>query len=216
MGVHILNEQNSILNQFLQELRDVKVQNDQFRFQKNLERIGYIMAYEISKRLHYKKTVITTPLSDCEVELVEKPPVLATILRAGLPLHIGLNYFFDKSPSGFVSAYRKNTSPTEFEIVVEYRATPSLQEETLIISDPMLASGHSMFASYEALLKNGIPKQTHVAAVIGSKQGLEYVVNHFPKNTEFWIAALDDELNDKSYIVPGLGDAGDLAYGNKL
>ncbi len=216
MNVHILNEKNSILNEFLKEIRDENIQKNQFLFQKNLERIGNIMAYEISKQLEYQKEEIKTPLANCNVNVIKQQPVLATILRAGLPLHIGLNQFFDKSQSGFISAYRKNSSPTEFEIIVQYKAAPSLENEILILSDPMLASGNSMFASYEALLKHGTPKQTHVAAIIGSKEGLDYVIKQFPKNTHFWIAALDEQLNEKSYIVPGLGDAGDLAYGSKL
>ncbi len=215
-NVHILNEQNSVLNQFIREIRDTQIQGDQMRFQKNMERIGAIIGFEISKHLEYQQKTITTPLDTCKVNILSEQPVLATILRAGLALHLGLQYVYDKAPSAFISAYRKPHENHEVDIAVDYQASPSLQDKTLILSDPMLATGSSMYACYEALLTNGKPKATHVAVAIGSRQGLEYVVKNFPKDTHFWIAALDEQMNSKSYIVPGLGDAGDLAYGPKL
>ncbi len=214
--VHILNQTPSILDQYLREIRDVKIQNDPLRFQKNMERIGAYIGIEISKFLSYHTQKITTPLDTCEVSVLDQQPVLTTILRAGLAMHTGLQYIFDHAPSAFISAYRKPHTGRQVDIEVEYRACPSLENKTLILSDPMLATGSSMYASYKALLKNGQPKQTHLAVAIGSQDGLDYTLDKFDQNTHIWIAALDPTLNDKSYIVPGLGDAGDLAFGPKL
>lgn len=216
MPIHILNEKPSILNHFLAELRDVHVQNDRLRFRTNLERIGQIMGYEVSKQLSYQSQTFTTPLGTSSIDILKEYPVLATILRAGLPLHHGLSFYFDKSDHAYLSAYRKHINEHDFEIELKYFASPSLEGRTLIISDPMLASGHSIITAYQALLSHGTPKEIHVLCVISSKTGLDYVEKNLPPNAHIWVAALDPELNSKSYIVPGLGDAGDLAFGEKL
>lgn len=216
MEVHILNKGQSIFNQYIAELRDVEIQKDSLRFRRNLERIGEILGYEISKTLHYETKNVVTPLGTAKENLLDEAIVLGTILRAGLPMHNGLLNYFDKAENAFISAYRKQQDDGTFEIRVEYFASPSLQDKVLILSDPMLASGKSMVLTYEAMLKNGTPKHTYVAVAIASKEGLEYAKAHLPENTTFWIGALDDELSSSSYIVPGLGDAGDLAFGGKL
>ncbi len=213
--VHQLNLNNSVFNTFIAELRDKNIQKDSMRFRRNLERIGEIFAYEISKTLSYKETAVQTPLGEAKEQLMSEQPVLATILRAGLPLHIGLLNYFDKAENAFISAYRKSTSKTDFEIEIEYLSSPKIDNKILILNDPMLASGASMVLGYEAMLSKGLPKELHVVAIIASRKGLEYAQANLPKGTIFWIGAIDEELNDKSYIIPGLGDAGDLAYGTK-
>ena len=217
MVVRDFSKENSVLNHFVAELRDINVQTDSMRFRRNLERIGEVLAYEVSKELDYKEVDIQTPLAVKPSKLIESQPVICTILRAGLPLHLGMLNYFDQSETTFVSAFRSHPDDgKEFEIVVEYLATPHLDGKTLIIADPMLATGESMVSVYDVLIKHGTPKEVHVVAAIGSKDGVDYVAKHLPENTHLWIAAIDPELNDKKYIVPGLGDAGDLAFGKKM
>lgn len=209
-------DQNSIVNQFISELRDVNTQKDRMRFRRNLERIGEIMAYEISRTLQYEAHEIITPLGSKVTNLPADKVVLATILRAGLGFHQGFLSYFDKAENAFISAYRKYSDETHFDIHVEYIASPSLQDKVVILADPMLATGSSMELCFQALCKSkGTPAIIHVAAVIASTQAIEYVKQHFPENTVLWVATIDDTLNDHGYIVPGLGDAGDLAYGEK-
>lgn len=216
MTTRILDSKNSILNKFIAEIRNETIQKDTMRFRRNIERIGEIIAYELSQKLDYNSEAITTPLGTKVIPIPKKDIVLCSILRAGLPLHTGLLNYFDDAENAFISAYRKHTSETDFEIVVEYFASPSLENKTLILADPMLASGNSLVSVYNGLKEHGAPKEIHVACVIGSKEGIEFIKNHFPENTTLWIATVDDTLNEKGYIVPGLGDAGDLCYGGKL
>lgn len=214
--VHILNDKPSIANVFLSELRDEVIQKDSLRFRRNLERLGEILAYEISKTLNYQLQEVTTPLGVADVQLPAEQPVIATILRAGLPVHTGLLNYFDRAGSAFISAYRKHHKDGSFEIKVEYLSSPNLDDKVLILCDPMLATGQSMYLTYKAILAMGKPRHVHVVSLIASAEGLEYVKRHFPENASIWLGAVDDELTVKSYIVPGLGDAGDLAYGPKL
>lgn len=217
MIVHHLLKQNSVLNTFLKEIRDQDIQKDSMRFRRNLERIGEILSYELSKELSYSEEKIFTVLGEKNLNVIHNDLVICSILRAGLPLHQGILNYFDTAENAFISAYRhpvKNNN--EFEIKVEYFATPTLDGKTLIIADPMLATGKSMATVYEAIKKFGTPKKIHIVSVIGSKFGVNFIKNHFPKNTELWIADIDPILNEKGYIVPGLGDAGDLSYGIKL
>ncbi len=215
--IHILNEQNSILNKFLAQIRDKVIQQDSMRFRRNIERIGEILAYEISKTLDYKSQTVETPLGEAEVEMIEDKVVLATVLRAGLPLHQGFLNYFDDAQNAFVSAYRHHSKSNEFKIVVEYISSCDLEGKTLILVDPMLATGASLVKTYEALCeKCGRPARTIVASVIASEQGVDYAVNHMPKSTSLWLGAVDSELTSKCYIVPGIGDAGDLCFGKKL
>ena len=216
MTVHILDDKNSLLNKFISEIRDVDVQKDSMRFRRNIERIGEILAYEISQSLDYQNKVITTPLGTKIVPVPKNDIVLCSILRAGLPLHTGLLNYFDDAENAFISAYRKHINKTEFEIKVEYFASPSLEGKTLILADPMLATGQSIVSVYEGLKNHGTPKKIILACVIGSTEAIELIKKHFPSTTELWIATVDTKLNDKGYIVPGLGDAGDLAFGEKL
>ncbi|MDR0863378.1 MAG: uracil phosphoribosyltransferase [Candidatus Symbiothrix sp.] len=218
MTVYNLSEDKSILNQFIAEIRDVNVQNDRLRFRKNIGRIGEIMAYEISKTLNYSTAAIETPLGISDIRLPSDPIVLATILRAGLPFHNGFLEFFDKAENAFVSASRHyNEDHTHFKIVVEYLSSPSIEGKTLLIVDPMLATGGSLELSYKALLTRGEPAAIHVACTIASQKGIEVAKEIFPEGkTTIWAAAIDPDLNDRAYIVPGLGDAGDLAYGEKI
>jgi uracil phosphoribosyltransferase len=214
--INNLSQQHTVFNQFMAEIRDVEVQKDSMRFRRNLERVGEIIAYEISKTLAYEGRSVTTPLgvSNCEV-LVEQP-VLATILRAGLPLHQGLLNYFDQAENTFISAYRlHHDNDDAFDVEVEYLASPDLQGKTVILCDPMLATGASMVLAYKALLDRGVPRQIHVATVIASEQGIRFVQEHLPPETIIWAGDIDSELTSRSYIVPGLGDAGDLAYGSK-
>ena len=213
--LHRLFESNTILNQFVAEIRDVKIQADRLRFRKNMERIGEILAYEISKHLTYSKKDVETPLGIARCDLSTDRIVLATILRAGLPLHNGLLSYFDQADNAFISAYRQHHKDGTFEINMQYITCPSVDDAVLIISDPMLATGASMQQSIEAILEYGKPKQIHVVVAIASSNGVSYIQRHYP-DVHLWIAAEDEELTAKSYIVPGLGDAGDLAYGEKL
>lgn len=207
----------SLVSRYMLELRDVNIQKDPMRFRLNLDRIGEIMAYEISKRLNYKDVETQTPLGISKCQDIADQIVLATILRAGLPLHHGFLNFFDHAENAFVSAYRRYKEKGDsFDVLVEYLASPSIDGKTLILVDPMLATGSSMELGYKAMLRKGTPAKIHVASVIASRQSVEYVKAHFPADkTTVWIGAIDDEVNSHSYIVPGLGDAGDLAYGEK-
>ncbi|MBG7629398.1 MAG: uracil phosphoribosyltransferase [Bacteroidetes bacterium] len=216
MKVNILDSKKTILNKFIAEIRDEVIQKDAMRFRRNIERIGEILAYELSQSLIYNTETVETPLGTKNVQLPQKDIVLCSILRAGLPLHNGLLNYFDDAENAFISAYRKHTSETEFEIVVEYFASPNLDNKTLILADPMLATGQSLVSVFEGLKKNGTPKEIHLACVIGAEEGIELVKKHFPENTTLWIGTVDEKLNDKGYIVPGLGDAGDLCFGEKL
>lgn len=207
----------SLVSRFLREMRDVDIQHDPVRFRLNLARIGEIMAYEISKRLHYTDEITTTPLGEAHCKEMTDKIVIATILRAGLPFHHGFLNYFDRAENAFVSAYRRyREKGDQFEVVVEYMASPNLDGKTLILVDPMLATGSSMELGYRALLKKGTPDKIHVASVISSRQAIDYVCKVFPQDrTTVWTAAIDPVINSKSFIVPGLGDAGDLAYGEK-
>ena len=208
-------DSNSIYNTFLSQLRDKKVQLDSMRFRRNLERLGEITAMEISKTLNYSDKDISTPLGVSNMNLIDEPIVLATILRAGLPLHQGLLNYFDQAENCFISAYRKHTSPDKFDVEIEYMSSPDLEGKTILLNDPMLASGRSMVLAYKALLQRGAPKKIHVVSVIASQQGVDLVCNNLPLNSTIWVGAIDPEMTKESYIVPGLGDAGDLAFGSK-
>lgn len=214
--VNILGETNSIFNQFIAELRDKSVQRDSMRFRRNLERMGEIFAYEISKCLTYESKKVSTPLGVAKVPMLKEQLVMASILRAGLPLHSGLLNYFDKAENAFVSAYRKHGKDGSFKIKIEYLSSPTLDKKTLILSDPMLATGSSMVLSYEAMMQRGKPKHTHIVSAIASVEGVEYAKKNLPPNVTLWIGAVDDELTAHAYIVPGLGDAGDLAFGEKV
>jgi len=216
MIIHTLDTKNSLLNKFISEIRNVIIQKDSMRFRRNIERIGEILAYELSQSLDYENSVVTTPLGTKIVPIPKNDIILCSILRAGLPLHNGLLNYFDDAENAFISAYRKHINNTEFEIKVEYFASPSLEGKTLILADPMLATGQSIVSVYEGLKNHGIPKKIILACVIGSTEAIDLIEKHFPPTTELWIATVDNKLNDKGYIVPGLGDAGDLAFGEKL
>jgi len=217
MIVHHLLKKNSVLNTFIKEIRDQDIQKGKMRFRRNLERIGEILSYELSKELEYSKETTLTVLGEKNLKVHNNDIIICSILRAGLPLHQGILNYFDAAENAFISAYRHHLkNGTDFEIKVEYFATPNLEGKTLIIADPMLATGKSMVTVYEAIKKFGTPKKIHVVSVIGSEFGVNFIKNHFPKNTELWIADIDPILNEKGYIVPGLGDAGDLSYGPKL
>ncbi|MBR5855858.1 MAG: uracil phosphoribosyltransferase [Bacteroidales bacterium] len=217
MKVVNIGEQNSVLNQFVAEIRDKHVQKDSMRFRRNLERIGEIFAYEISKTLEYAKTDVTTPLGIAECSLPTDNIVVSTILRAGLPLHAGILNFFDKAQNAFVAAYRRYGKDNKFTIQFEYASTPSIEGKVLIIADTMLATGASLVLAYQKLCESGEPLHTHLVCPIASEQSLGYLSKHLPhKKVTLWVAAVDQELTNKSYIVPGLGDAGDLAFGSKL
>ena len=213
MHIHYISEQNSILNHFLAQLRDVHVQKDSMRFRKNMERIGEIMAYELSKKLSFNTASITTPLGTKETMLIKDEVVLCSILRAGLALHTGFMSFFDDAENGFVSAARTHGAE---EILVEYQAAPSFKDKCLLLLDPMLATGHSMVAVFEQLMKKEQPKEIHICVVIAAPEGIDYLKKHLPENIHLWVASLDNCLNENKYIIPGIGDAGDLAYGEKL
>lgn len=218
-SIEVINfdETPSLVSRYMMELRDVNIQKDPLRFRTNLDRIGEVMAYEISKRLDYRDREIQTPLGKCVCQEVADKIVLGTILRAGLPFHHGFLNYFDDAENAFVSAYRRYKEKGDsFDVLVEYLASPSIEGKTLILVDPMLATGSSMELAYRALLSKGTPARIHVASVIASRQSVEYVCDRFPADrTTLWIGAIDDEINAHSYIVPGLGDAGDLAYGEK-
>ena len=207
----------SLVSRFMLELRDVEIQKDPMRFRRNLDRIGEVMAYEISKRLDYETVDVTTPLGTAKCQQAVDRIVLATIMRAGIPFHHGFLNYFDRAENAFVSAYRRYKEKGDsFDVLVEYLASPSIEGKTLILVDPMLATGSSMELAYKAMLRKGNPAKIHVASVIASKKSVDYICEHFPKDkTTIWLGAVDDEVNSHSYIVPGLGDAGDLAYGQK-
>lgn len=216
--IHILSKENSIFNRFIAQIRDREVQRDSMRFRRNMERIGEVMSYEISRTLDYRTCVVETPLGEAAVEMISDKVVLATILRAGLPLHQGFLNYFDDAESAFVSAYRKSSKDGSFKVKVEYISNCDLADKTLILVDPMLATGTSLVMAYEALVaKGGEPRHTHIASVIASEQGVDYAMRHLPaRKTTLWLGAVDAELTSRSYIVPGIGDAGDLAFGEKL
>lgn len=215
--VHILSQQNSIFNQFIAELRDTNVQTDSMRFRRNLERIGEIIGYEISKTMDYETRETTTPLGIAQTSHLASQPVIATILRAGLPMHMGVLNYFDKADNAFISAYRRHHKDNTFDIHVEYVSSPGIDNKVLIICDPMIATGSSIVLAYKAILAKGTPKHVHIVSAISSKQGVDYVKANMPtQNFTIWCGAIDEELTAHSYIVPGLGDAGDLAFGEKI
>lgn len=217
MHIHYISEKNSILNHFLSQLRDITIQKDSMRFRKNIERIGEIMAYELSKTLEYKNIAVQTPLGIKHTTTIAEPVVLCSILRAGLALHQGFMNFFDDAENGFVSAFRHHyNNDDKFEIVVEYQAAPSFDGKNLILVDPMLATGQSMVAVLQKLRLEQKPKEIHIAVVIAAPEGIAYLKENLPANCHLWVAALDEKLDERNYIIPGLGDAGDLAYGDKL
>ena len=217
MQIHYLSENNSVLNHFLGQIRNVNVQNDSMRFRRNIERIGEIMAYEMSKNFNYRDVEIKTPLGIKKTTEIHEELVLCSILRAGLSLHLGFLNYFDNVENGFVSAYRHHYNNDDaFDIKVEYQAVPSIADKTLLLIDPMLATGQSMVAVFNKLIEKEQPKEIHIAVIIAVPEGIDYLKKHLPDYCHLWIATLDEKLNEKNYIVPGLGDAGDLAYGRKL
>jgi uracil phosphoribosyltransferase len=213
--IYNLGSGNSLVTQYVSEMRDSDRQKDRGRFRENMERLGQIFAYEISKHLAFRKRRVSTPMGAAECFVLDEQPVLATILRAGLPLHQGLLKFFDRADCAFISAYRKHDSAGKFEIDLGYCSSPSLDNRTLIVSDPMLATGSSMVKTLDALFETSKPAQVHIVCVIACTAGIERVSKHFP-NAKIWAGAVDEKLDDNSFIIPGLGDAGDLAYGSKL
>ncbi|MFC2152515.1 uracil phosphoribosyltransferase [Bacteroidota bacterium] len=215
--IHILAQKNSLINQFIAELRDKEIQKDSLRFRRNMERIGEIFAYEISKNFEFKEKKITTPLGISKMAIPDSKIVNATILRAGLPFHNGLLNYLDTAENAFISAHRKYHKDGTFTIQFEHLSSPDIEGKILVLSDPMLASGASMEIAYKALIERGKPKHTHIVTIIASNQGINYVKKHINmKNVTIWAGDVDDELTSKSYIVPGLGDAGDLAFGSKM
>lgn len=215
--VHYLGKKSSLLKHYIAEARDVEIQKDSLRFRRNLERLGEIFAYEISMKLKWSPREVITSLGAAQCEVLSEQPVIATILRAGLPLHQGILNFFDRAENAFISAYRKHHKNGRFDIQIEYTSCPNLNGKVLILSDPMLATGASMVLTYKELLRHGKPEHTHIVSVLASVQGVEYVKKHLPsKDYTLWLGEVDDELTAKAYIVPGLGDAGDLAFGSKL
>ena len=207
MKIYNFSQYSSLYNKFLSELRDENIQKDSMRFRKNLERLGEISAYEISKTLQENSQLTKTPLGTSKTNVPSENLVLATVLRAGLPLHNGLLKYYDNAENCFISAYRKHTSKEEFEVEIQYMASPNLSDKIVLLSDPMLATGRSMVLAYKALLKKGIPSKIHIVCVIGSEQGVEYISKNFPKDTTLWIGGIDSKMTIESYIVPGLGDA---------
>ena len=218
MELHILSPQTTVRNKFIAQIRDREVQTDSMRFRRNMERIGEITAYELSKELNYTPRTVETPLGEAVVQQIDDRIVIATILRAGLPFHQGFLNYFDDAQNAFVSAYRKSTKDGKFTVKVEYISCGDLEGKTLLLVDPMLATGSSLVLAYNALCeRGGTPAHTHVASVIASEQGVDYVMKNMPRQTTtVWVAAVDEELTSRSYIVPGIGDAGDLAYGEKI
>ena len=216
MKIVDFSKSNSILNQYVSEIRNVEVQNDRLRFRQNIKRIGEIMAYEMSKDFDYSTKEVTTPLGTALANTSDNKLVISTILRAGLPFHNGFLSFFDNAENAFVSAYRKYKDTLKFDIHIEYLASPRIDNKTLIITDPMLATGGSMELSYQAMLTKGKPAHIHVVSIIASQYAVDHIKSVFPEDrTTIWCAAIDPEIDSHSYIVPGLGDAGDLAYGEK-
>ena len=215
MKVINFDEHPSLLSQYLMEMRNIDIQHDPMRFRRNLERVGEIMAYELSKKLDYRKAEIATPLANATCDVIDDKIVLATIFRAGIPFHQGFLQYFDRAENAFVSAYRKYKEKENFDVCIEYLASPRLEGKTLVLCDPMLATGASMELSYRALLTKGTPAKLHIASVIASKKAVDYLESVLPSDATLWVGVIDEEINSHSYIVPGLGDAGDLAYGVK-
>ena len=217
MQIHHLSEVNSILNHFLGQIRNVAVQQDSMRFRRNMERIGEIMAYEMSKELHYRAVDIQTPMGFKKTSEIEDQLVLCAILRAGLPLHTGFLNYFDGAENGFISAFRHHPRNDDyFDIVVQYKAVPDISNKYLVLIDPMLATGQSIVAVFNKLMETATPKEIHIAVVIAAPEGIAHLQEQLPNHCHLWIASIDEQLNIEKYILPGLGDAGDLAYGNKL
>ena len=215
--VNVLCANNSVLNQFIAEIRDAEIQKDSMRFRRNLERIGEIFAYEISKKLTYETKEVITSLGIANVPMLTDYPVLATILRAGLPFHSGFLNFFDRSENAFISAYRKYHKDHSFTIQVEYASVPDIEGKVLILTDPMIATGASTLLTYKELITKGKPKYTHIVGILASQEGLEFLKKNLSqKDVSVWVGAVDDELTAQAFIVPGLGDAGDLAFGKKI
>jgi uracil phosphoribosyltransferase len=212
--VYNLSDQQSLITQWVSEIRDIELQKDRLRFRRNMERIAEVAAYEISKQLPFVTKNIITPLGESEIRVMEEQPVLATILRAGVPMHTGLLNFFDKADNAFIAAYRKHHRDGSFEIEQHYITCPSLKDRALIIADPMLATGASLILALETLLNYGTPTQVHIVSAIACSEGIENVERKFPE-VSIWAGAIDEELTARGYIVPGLGDAGDLAFGSK-
>lgn len=210
-----LSEQNSIANQFLAELRDKHVQHDAMRFRKNLERLGEIMAYEVSKGLSYTTKVVETPLGHSRINVLKTEPLLITVMRAGIPYFQGFLNFFDKANSGFVGAYREE-GPDELSIRLSYIASPAIEGRDVILIDPMLATGKSIVDSVEHILKRGTPKHLHIVSLVAAPEGIKLLAEALTINYSLWTCAIDEKLNDQFYIVPGLGDAGDLCFGEKI
>jgi len=214
--VYHLSEKHSLISNWIGELRDVQIQKDRMRFRRNIERIGEVIAYEMSKQMAHKVVNTTTPLGIHASKILMEQPVIATVLRAGLPMHQGMLNYFDKADNAFISAYRKHHSDGSFEISIEYLSCPDLNNRILIVTDPMLATGASLVETIQAITKTQKPKEIHIAVAIASRKGIETVQAALGLDTPIWCGDIDDELNDKSYIIPGLGDAGDLAYGTKM
>ncbi|MEM7368040.1 MAG: uracil phosphoribosyltransferase [Bacteroidota bacterium] len=212
--VKIITREHSYLNNLLYELRDQHIQQDRMRFRLNVERIGEILAYEISKSFTYTSQLVRTPLGELEMSLLAEQPVIISILRAGIPLHQGFLRILDHADNGFISAYRHHTSENEFVVKVEYLATPAVSGRALVLVDPMIATGKSLVLSYKSIVENNKPEQVIIAGVVASEEGIAYILQHIPQAT-IYVAAVDGELTAKAYIVPGLGDAGDLAFGPK-
>jgi len=216
MIVHHFESGFSVLNRFISEIRDIDIQKDPMRFRRNIERIGEVLCYEMSKTLTYETKTVKTVLGTKDIALPVDELVLCSVLRAGIPLHQGLLNYFDRSENAFISAYRHHKDDSdEFEVIVKYFAAPSLGNKILVLTDPMLATGRTLENVLKVLKSHGQPKQIHIISVIGSSEGVDYIKGVFPADTHLWIAAIDDELSSKGYIIPGLGDAGDLAYGEK-
>ena len=214
--IHEIGKTNSIFNQYMAEIRDKEIQKDSLRFRKNMERLANILGYEISKELDFENKEVTTVLGKTNVPQLKSKLVIASILRAGLTMHQALLSVFDSAENAFISAYREESENKELKIHVEYLACPDLTDKTVLLADPMIATGQSLVLVYQQLLKHGTPKQLLVAGIIASNDGMAYLKKHLPANTKYWVGAIDKELNDRAYIVPGLGDAGDLAFGKKI
>ncbi|MCC6601361.1 MAG: uracil phosphoribosyltransferase [Crocinitomicaceae bacterium] len=213
--IHELSKHHSVFNQFVREIRDEEIQKDRMRFRRNLSRMGEVMAYEISKTFDYKSELVTTPLGEATVEIMDEQPVICAIMRAALPMHEGFLNYFDQADNAFAAAYRRHHKGGDWEIEVDYLSSPTLEGRVLIIVDPMLATGSSIEMVYKKLVGRGHPKRIHLAAAIAAEAGVNHVRSKLPENTMIWVGALDKELTAQSYIVPGLGDAGDLAFGRK-
>jgi len=215
MRVTDLSKTNSLVNQYLSEIRDVHIQKDRHRFRKNIERCGEILAYEISKKLTYEVKEVTTPLGVAKVPVLKEQPIVGAILRAGVVLHQGMLHFFDHADNAFISAYRKHNADGSFEIALQYLSCPPLQGRVFILADPMLATGKSIVTTLEQVFQHGQPSHTHIACVIAAQPGIDWVLKKIP-DVSIWACAVDAELDSRAYIVPGLGDAGDLSFGSKI